>query len=248
MKHLRTAFIGELISPHAIYFYYHGVQSHHLKLGQWEILLDLIIHSVIKSGSCFPNLYGKVFMTLFYYYLLSPRLSVVPTVLISYMHVSIIFTACAVSCRVAAGWQAPTQVELFTREASSGQAGWMRTHWTPQTRPSPSSSARSAAAIHMFVARQQTLTVLWLPLVKLKTLLLFLVWICSHLPNTLFHFYYLLKKRDLLYVETHLQPDVHLRRLVWVKRIYRSLMFQASSLPWIKIVCRLIWNSVNALF
>lgn len=150
--------------------------------------------SVIKSGSCFSNLYGKVFITIFYYYLLSSRLSVVPTVLISYMHVSIIFTVCAVLSRVAVGWQAPTQVELSRREASSGQAGWMRTQWTLQTRPSQSSSARSAASIHMFMPRQQTLTVLRLPLVNLKTLLPFLVWICSHLPNTLFHFYYLPKK------------------------------------------------------
>lgn len=175
---------------------------------------------------------------MFYYYSHLTTL-IVPTVLISSMHVAIIFTVCAVLSRVAVAWQAPTQVDPFRRKASSGPAGWMRTRSTPQTRPSQSSSARSASSIHMFMPRQQTLRLLWLPLVNLKMLL-------PYLPNTLFHCYYLLKK-DLLYVEAYLQPDVHLHHLVWVKRSYLSLMSQVSSLLWIKIVCRLILARVGNL-
>lgn len=163
MKHLRTALIGE--PPHApcnlFLIPWCPEPSHYVRTMTdiTYLLTDLIIHIVIKSGSCFPNLYGKVFMTIFYYYLLSPHLSVVPTVLISYMHVPIVFMVCAVLSRVAVAWQAPTLVELFRREASSGPAGWMRTQSTPQTRPSRSSSARSAASVHTFTPQQQTLRV-----------------------------------------------------------------------------------------
>lgn len=68
--------------------------------------------------------------------------------------------------RVVAAWQAPRQVAVSPRGASPGPAGWTRTPWTPQTRPSRSSSARSAATLSITpsVPWQQNLSLLQLSL------------------------------------------------------------------------------------
>lgn len=72
------------------------------------------------------------------------------------------FIMWCVLCRVVVAWQAPRQVAVSPGGALSGPAGWTRTLWTLQIRPSRSSSARSANSysILLIMPPQQFLSLL----------------------------------------------------------------------------------------